>query len=171
MLKSIQCPLCSKQFNFKNAYIGMKLKCTCDHVFDPSDGCTKTNQGNPQSTAKHVEKRNDIVLQRISRTGFWSMIIPLPIIGFFVLQMDFQLQTGAWRIAPPGPALLFYWTLFSMFVIVAICIRRIRDRNKSAWWVLICIIPYIGALWALIDLGLLRGTRGPNRFGPDPHNQ
>jgi uncharacterized membrane protein YhaH (DUF805 family) len=23
-------------------------------------------------------------------------------------------------------------------------------------------------LWALIELGFLRGTRGPNRFGPDP---
>ena len=114
---------------------------------------------------------DDLLLSRLTRKGFWAMIIPLPVIGFFVLQMDFRLQTGAWRIAPPGPALLFYWTLLSICIYIAVCIRRARDRNKSGWWALLYIIPYVGWLWALIELGFFPGTKGPNRFGPDPRNQ
>jgi Protein of unknown function (DUF805) len=38
--------------------------------------------------------------------------------------------------------------------------------DKSGWWVLIVLIPIIGAIWLLIELGLLKGTPGPNRFGP-----
>jgi uncharacterized membrane protein YhaH (DUF805 family) len=50
-----------------------------------------------------------------------------------------------------------------------ICIngKRWHDRDKSAWWMLIGAIPIIG-IWALIENGFLRGTEGPNRFGPDP---
>jgi uncharacterized membrane protein YhaH (DUF805 family) len=45
--------------------------------------------------------------------------------------------------------------------------KRWHDRDKSAWWMLISLIPLIG-IWALIENGFLRGTQGPNRFGPDP---
>lgn len=52
----------------------------------------------------------------------------------------------------------------------SICVgaKRCHDRNKSAWWMLINFVPLIGALWWLIEFGCLRGTVGPNRFGPDP---
>jgi uncharacterized membrane protein YhaH (DUF805 family) len=30
------------------------------------------------------------------------------------------------------------------------------------------LIPVLGTLWVLIECGFLRGTRGGNRFGPDP---
>jgi uncharacterized membrane protein YhaH (DUF805 family) len=33
----------------------------------------------------------------------------------------------------------------------------------------ICVLVVMGiGLWFLIELGMLRGTPGPNRFGPDP---
>lgn len=47
-------------------------------------------------------------------------------------------------------------------------IKRCHDRDKSGWWCLLLLIPVVGFFWALIDLGLLEGTPGPNRFGPDP---
>jgi len=47
-------------------------------------------------------------------------------------------------------------------------VKRWHDRDKSGWMVLINFIPLIGMIWALIELGFLRGTAGPNRFGPDP---
>ena len=43
--------------------------------------------------------------------------------------------------------------------------KRFHDRNKSAWWVLIGVVPVIGALWIFIECGCLAGTPGPNRFG------
>jgi uncharacterized membrane protein YhaH (DUF805 family) len=58
--------------------------------------------------------------------------------------------------------LLFIWPMICVYG------KRYHDRDKSAWWILIVLIPFIGWLWQLIELGLLRGTEGPNRFGPDP---
>jgi uncharacterized membrane protein YhaH (DUF805 family) len=46
--------------------------------------------------------------------------------------------------------------------------KRYHDRNKSAWWILIGLIPIVGGIWQLIELGLLRGTEGSNDYGPDP---
>lgn len=50
---------------------------------------------------------------------------------------------------------------------VAVSVKRWHDRNKSGWWVLINLIPVVGALWTLVENGFLRGTPGPNRFGDD----
>lgn len=51
---------------------------------------------------------------------------------------------------------------------IAISAKRWHDRDKSAWWVLLALVPVIGWLWMLIDNGFRRGTPGPNRFGPPP---
>ena len=51
---------------------------------------------------------------------------------------------------------------------LAISIKRWHDRGKAGWWVLINLVPFIGTLWTLIECGFLAGTRGDNRFGPDP---
>lgn len=50
---------------------------------------------------------------------------------------------------------------------LAVSIKRWHDRNKSAWHVLIGLIPIIGGIWALIETGFLRGTEGPNRYGKE----
>ncbi len=47
-------------------------------------------------------------------------------------------------------------------------IKRCHDREKSGWWCLILFIPFVGFFWAIFDLGLLEGTKGDNRYGPDP---
>ena len=50
---------------------------------------------------------------------------------------------------------------------LAMTIRRLHDRDKSGWWVLLVLIPLIGAIILLIWF-IMRGTQGPNRFGEDP---
>jgi uncharacterized membrane protein YhaH (DUF805 family) len=74
----------------------------------------------------------------------------------------------------------------------AIGVKRLHDRNKSGWLiVLFYVVPSIlggiantseqavasfvlglGSLvisiWGLVELGFLRGTVGPNAYGPDP---
>jgi uncharacterized membrane protein YhaH (DUF805 family) len=57
--------------------------------------------------------------------------------------------------------------LLVMWPMVAVSAKRWHDRNRSAWWVLVWLLPVVGWLWAVIDNGLLRGTRGPNRYGDD----
>jgi len=51
---------------------------------------------------------------------------------------------------------------------LALYAKRWHDRGKSGWWSLILLVPIIGGIWALIELGFLRGTDGPNQYGPDP---
>lgn len=50
---------------------------------------------------------------------------------------------------------------------LAVTFRRLHDTNRKGWWILIGLIPLIGAL-VLFIFYLLDGTPGPNRFGPDP---
>ncbi len=35
------------------------------------------------------------------------------------------------------------------------------DRDKSAWHVLVILIPFAGAIWSFVETGCLRGTIGP----------
>ena len=55
-----------------------------------------------------------------------------------------------------------------IYVSFAVGTKRWHDRNKSGWWNLIGLIPYIGGIWAFIECGCLRGTLGSNSYGPDP---
>ena len=55
-----------------------------------------------------------------------------------------------------------FWTSFCLLA------KRWHDRDKGAIWVLILLIPIIGALWTLVECGFLDGTQGPNKYGPSP---
>jgi uncharacterized membrane protein YhaH (DUF805 family) len=55
-----------------------------------------------------------------------------------------------------------------IWVNLAIQIKRWHDLGKTGWWALVNLIPVIGWLIALIELGFVKGTAGPNRFGEDP---
>jgi uncharacterized membrane protein YhaH (DUF805 family) len=50
---------------------------------------------------------------------------------------------------------------------IAVQVRRFHDQDKSGWFVLLNLIPYIGGLVVLVFM-FLEGTRGDNRFGADP---
>lgn len=75
---------------------------------------------------------------------------------------------------------------------LAVGVKRLHDRNKSGWWILLFyfapsvlsgwqvattdsgsamifgLIGLVISIWGLIELGFLRGTSGPNLYGPDP---
>lgn len=82
--------------------------------------------------------------------------------------------------------------------VLAIIVKRLHDRNKSAWWLLLfyaipAVLDMIASprmirttyhddriaalvstaaalisLWGLVEIGFLKGTAGYNRYGPDP---
>ena len=61
-------------------------------------------------------------------------------------------------------------TLFLLAIIIpsiAVQVRRFHDQDKSGWFVLLSLIPFVGGLIVLVFM-FLEGTKGPNRFGPDP---
>ena len=50
---------------------------------------------------------------------------------------------------------------------LAVLVRRFHDQDKSGWFVLLGFIPYVGGLIVFVFM-CLDGTKGENRFGPDP---
>lgn len=48
--------------------------------------------------------------------------------------------------------------------------KRLHDLNKSAWFLLILLIPLVNFVFALYML-FADGTVGPNRYGDDPKNR
>jgi len=59
-----------------------------------------------------------------------------------------------------GGILTMIWTVLNFIPALAAAIRRMHDQDKSGWFLL---IPFYDLV-----LLFLEGTRGPNRFGPDP---
>ena len=61
-------------------------------------------------------------------------------------------------------------TLFMLAMIIpgiAVQVRRFHDQDKSGWFVLLGLIPFVGGIIVLVFM-CLEGTKGPNRFGDDP---
>ena len=76
-----------------------------------------------------------------------------------------------WNDASPGIAsavLMLVVLIFAAVCGIMLGIKRCHDRDRSGRFLLIGLIPIVGAIWLLVDLGFLRGTAGPNGFGPDP---
>lgn len=111
---------------------------------------------------------------RIGRGKFWLGLLGI-ILGYIVLSvilgflgmMSVDPETGM----PMGAG---YWIgvviMLAVMIWPSICIyaKRFHDRDKSGWWMLIGLVPIVGGIWLLVECGLLQGTDGPNRFGPDP---
>lgn len=61
-------------------------------------------------------------------------------------------------------------TVFSLAVLLpylGVTIRRLHDTNRSGWWILIALVPAIGAIVLLVFM-VLDSEAGENRFGPNP---
>lgn len=60
--------------------------------------------------------------------------------------------------------------LYSLFVFIpslAVWVRRLHDLDKSAWTLLIALVPILGAIYLLV-LMCTNGNEGPNDYGQDP---
>ena len=133
---------------------------------------------------------------RINRAKYWVGILVFIVIGLLMGLLAYAAEE------------ILAFELLSIVVNIALLIaglalgaKRLHDRDKSAWWLLVYyILPVILfiagtllflhhiktedaagaiglalaalalvlAIWAFVQIGCLRGTRGANRFGPDP---
>jgi uncharacterized membrane protein YhaH (DUF805 family) len=62
--------------------------------------------------------------------------------------------------AMAGAVISIGFFLGSIVPAIAVAVRRAHDTDKSGWFMLIPIYNLI--------LAVSEGTKGPNRFGPDP---
>jgi uncharacterized membrane protein YhaH (DUF805 family) len=122
---------------------------------------------------------------RINRQPYWLGLLALMVVAWILEFAIFAAFGGSAMMAvdPNNPdaaaaaassamgAVAIPLTILILALLwpsLAIYTKRWHDRDKSGWWSLIMFVPIIGSLWMFIELGFLRGTEGPNRFGPDP---
>lgn len=122
---------------------------------------------------------------RMQRRSYWVLNLGLGGINLLIsgCSLFFPMLGGdpavwGWRIAAVVIGLALGWLSLIAFV------RRLHDIGLSGWWVLLpgLLIPLGGsevnqwvirgvAAAVLFVIALLDGTRGSNRFGPDPRGR
>ena len=132
---------------------------------------------------------------RTSRLNYWRirLLATLILAVFWCAGLYLAISTG---VGPLG-ALFLLGMAIAVLIDLAVVVRRLHDRNKSAWWLLaFYVFPVAGAaaignledakgvmslaavglalalaacaIWIIVELGFVRGCRGSNRFGLDP---
>jgi uncharacterized membrane protein YhaH (DUF805 family) len=126
---------------------------------------------------------------RINRAKFWTAIAIQLAIAFAFGVLAYVLASY------PGDHVSWVLLVILLFPIMisvlAVMTKRLHDRDKSGWWTLlfyflpnaldrisdrtvgtVSLVFLLAALtitvWAFVELGVLRGTTGLNRFGADP---
>ena len=113
---------------------------------------------------------------RINRAKFWLIHLAIFVVEAIVLSLlggTAAIMSGDYEkvIVVFGGASGAVWSIVAVlafWISLAVGVKRWHDRNKTGWWMLIIFVPVIGGLWYLIECGFLKGTTGPNSYGPDP---
>jgi len=96
---------------------------------------------------------------RLCRSDYWLKgFLPLLPVGIINNILAYVVATDEAR------AISIIIGVISLWPALALAVKRLHDRNRSAWFLL---IP-IANIWFMVEVLFLRGTVGPNRFGEDP---
>ena len=106
---------------------------------------------------------------RINRSTWWLKFwLPVMLINMVANLIDYATgnltdASGNYSYGVVGPivGVLLIYSAFAVYV------KRAHDRGRTGWFVLLLFVPILN-LWPAVELLFLRGTVGPNRFGPDP---
>ena len=84
--------------------------------------------------------------------------------------------------------LLTGWFVYPVLIYCGACIlsKRLHDRGRSGWWAALVLVAiaavwshpngffdflfFLVLVWSGVELTVLSGERGTNRFGPNPLN-
>ena len=99
---------------------------------------------------------------RTSRADFWWAVL-----GYFLLSMVVGLVVGVIGGSGEGAAnfatiLSAIWYLGTILPALGLEIRRLHDINKSGWWVLISLVPFVGSIILIVFLCLPAVNEGNN---------
>ena len=100
---------------------------------------------------------------RASRSEFWYWMLFTVLVSIAMTMIDLGILGISSNVNPFSSI----WSLIAFLPSLAIGVRRLHDTDRNGWWWLIAFIPLIGII-VLIVFWCSEGTRGPNRFGPDP---
>jgi uncharacterized membrane protein YhaH (DUF805 family) len=106
---------------------------------------------------------------------FWLALLANNLICTLILVSVFLGFGGVADASAPFPSLTDALALFDVIVVslslwvdAAVSAKRWHDRGKTGWMVLVFLIPVVGLVWSLVELGSLPGTSGANRHGDEP---
>lgn len=100
---------------------------------------------------------------RALRSEYWFFIL-FSVIASIVLGF-IDGFTGLYNETIEMGLLSGLYTLAVFIPSLAVSVRRLHDVDKSGWWLLMLLIPLLGAL-VLLYFMVIKGSEGDNRFGP-----
>ena len=116
---------------------------------------------------------------RIARGQYWKGVLITLAVGFvaFVLAMILGGIFGGASTASADGGVSFSVTgvaaipvlafgVFATWSGICLGIKRCHDRDRSGAFVILSALPLVN-LWYFVEVAFLRGTVGPNRYGPD----
>ena len=119
---------------------------------------------------------------RASRTEYWMFtlidtLIMLPaaiiLLGFMakILAYDIRSYDGyGLQFSSTEHLIIILTSIYALGLFLprwAVTVRRLHDTNRSGWWLLCSLIPYIGNFILFIFM-VLAGNQGTNNFGAAP---
>ena len=108
---------------------------------------------------------------RATRSEYWYFILFYFIVSFIVILLDIFVVNPMLGATPEqaqqGGLLQIILALALLIPSIAVGVRRLHDIGKSGWWILVGLVPIIGAL-VLIYFYVLDSQVGENQYGPNP---
>jgi uncharacterized membrane protein YhaH (DUF805 family) len=127
----------------------------------------------------------------MSRAPFWVVVIvTYPLMMAAALGLAFLYEAFSTTPVHDMPAICLLAVFLWLWIIAAVGVKRLHDRDRPGYLIAApivlgaiiavviaaanqsaaAILPGAGfvALLALVPLGFVKGTQGPNRYGPDP---
>jgi len=102
---------------------------------------------------------------RARRTEFWMFMLFNIIFMTIAIVLDNVIGTNFGEL-PYG----FFYLIYALAILIpglAVEVRRLHDTGRSGWWILISLVPLIGAIWLLVLL-VLDSEPEANEYGPNP---
>ena len=112
-----------------------------------------------------VLKKYAVFKGRARRKEYWMFFL-FNLVSLVVLAIIDSL-TGTFS---PEAGLGLLGSLYSLAVLIpslAVSVRRLHDTNRNGWWLLMALIPLIGAIILLVFM-VQDSRSGENQYGPNP---
>ena len=106
---------------------------------------------------------------RASRPQFWwfQLINWIIVLGFFLLVgLILWLVSSHPTISFIGMGVIMLYMLLTFIPALSLTVRRLHDSGRSAWWLLMLAIPYIGVGAWIVLMCLPSGES--NQYGRKP---
>ncbi len=115
-----------------------------------------------------VLKKYAVFQGRARRAEFWWFAL-FNFIFNMALQMLFGpvVMTVEEGTASPLAFIPVLYILVLIIPTIAVGVRRLHDTGRSGWFILIGLIPVVGAI-VLIVFYAQEGNQADNQYGPDP---